>query len=279
MIFRWLLLCFAALFFGVTFPQDGVAQIDFDFPDAKVPVLRVDEYYSEANKHRRPMLTVYSDGRVVRPVSDVEADDYEFTLSEEKFKEVLNDIFTVNDFATISDEAILAEVSSPRRAKRPSPTSFRVTTNNSEGSHVVDFGNTWVHNRLGLGRKRHPDAKQLQRFLKVEEVCRELSNLALVGGEEAFQDIVKKANSKFKETYEDGPEIGAANLFSVRQNKEGLVVIRFRVARKVVDPYPVSVWITKSKGEAEDLVEVKVEKPIQLRDVPSRPQPKKKPDA
>ena len=275
MFFRCLSFCFATLIFVLGFSHDAAAQIEFDFPEAEVPVLRVDEYYKEANKDRRPMLLVYSDGRVVRPVSDVEADDYEFTLSETKFEKVLDNIFTTNEFTTISDEAILAEVSSPRRAKRPSPTSFRVTTNTSEGSHVVNFGNTWVHDRLGLGRKRHRDAQQLQRFLKVEEVCRELSNLALVGGEEAFQDTVQMANTSFKEAYPDGPEIGAANLFSVRRNDEGKVAIRFRVAKKVVDPNAVSVWITKTKGEAEESEElsvlVKIDKPLLLRDVHRRP--------
>ena len=115
-----------------------------------------------------------------------------FTLSKEKFKEVLAEIYDKNDFATLSDEKILAEVSSPRRAKRPPRNSFRVTVNTGEDSHVVSFGDTWLYDRLGLGRKRYPKAKQLQRFLEVEEVCRELSNLALMGGEKAFQETVKR---------------------------------------------------------------------------------------
>ena len=274
MFFQCLPLCFAALFFGLGFFHDAVAQVEFNFPEADEPVLRVDEYYNEANKDRRPMLLVYSDGRVVRSVSDSESDDYEFTLSETKFEKILAEIFTANEFGTISDEAILAEVSR-RRAKRPSPTSFRVTANTSEGSHVVNFGNTWVHDRLGLGRKRHPDAQQLQRFLKVEEACRELSNLALVGGEEAFLETVQMANTSFKEAYPEGPEIGAANMFSVRRNAEGKVAVRFRVAKNVVEPHAVSVWITKTKGEAEESeelsIEVKIDKPLLLRDVNPRP--------
>ena len=89
--------------------------MDFSFPDEKVPVLKVEEYYDEANKDKRPMLLVYSDGRVIRPVSVLETEDYRFTLSKEKFKEVLAEIFDKNDFTTLSDEKILAEVSSPRR--------------------------------------------------------------------------------------------------------------------------------------------------------------------
>ena len=286
MIYRRFPLYLAFVFLGVAFSRSAVAQIEFDFPESTVPVLRVDEYYNEANKDRRPMLLVYSDGRVVRAVSGVEADDYEFTLSESKFKKVLKQIFTDNDFATISDEKILDEISSPRRRKRPSRTSFRVTANTSEKSNVVDFGTSWVHDRLGLGRKRHPKAEQLQRFLRVEDTCRELSNLALCGGEEAFQDLVNSANAKFKEAYPKGPEIGDSDLFSVR-HKDGEVVVRFRVARKVVDPHPVSIWITKTKAEVtkgedakgEDAkeqklnIEVKVDKPILLQDVPTRPTP------
>ena len=266
MIFRYLPLCFAALFFVLVFPHVALGQIDFNFPKEKVPVLRVDEYYSEANEERRPMLLVYSDGRVVRPVSVNKNDDYKFTLSEPKFKKVLNEIFIVNDFATISDETILGEISKPNRIKRPSSNTFRITTNNSKGSHVVDFGTTWVHDRLGLGRKRHMDAEQLQRFLKVEEACRELSHLALIGGEEAFQDVAIKANAKFAEAYPDGPEISDADLYSVRLNKEGKVLIRFMVASKVVERQPVSVWVTKTKGEDKDelSIEVKVFEPIKI---------------
>ena len=275
MFSRYLPLCFVALFFGLSFSDDGAAQINFSFPEAEVPVLRVDEYYNEANKDKRPMLLVYSDGRVVRSVSDVETDDYEFQLSEAKFEKVLDKIFTTNEFATISDEAILAEISSPRRKKRPSSTAFRVTTNTSEGSHVVSFGNSWLHDRLGIGRRRHTDAEQLQRFLKVEEACRELSNLALIGGEEAFQAAVQMANTSFKEAYPDGPEIGARHLFSVRRNDEGRVAIRFRLAKSVVMPKAVSVWIMKTKGEAEESVEhsveVKIDEPVLLRDVSPRP--------
>ena len=209
------------------------------------------------------MLVVYSDGRVVRSVSDQTADDYKFTLSAPKFKEVLNEIFVENDFATLSDKKILAELSS-RRAKRPSSTAFRVTTNTSWGSHIVDFGNSWLHDRLGMGRKRYPDAKQLQRFLKVEEACRELSNLALIGGEKAFQDIVKKANMEFKEAYPNGPKIDADDLFSVRRNADGKVAVRFIVDKKVVEPHPVSVWLTKAKGEKEPVIKVKIDKPINI---------------
>ena len=280
MTYRQLPLYLAIILFGVAFSHSAVAQIVFDFPESKVPVLRVDEYYNEANKDRRPMLLVYSDGRVVRAVSELEADDYEFTLSESKFKKVLKQIFTDNDFATISDEKILEEISS-RRKKRPSRSFFRVTTNTSEASHIVDFGNSWVHDRLRMGRKRHPKAEQLQRFLRVEDTCRELSNLALSGGEEAFQNLVTSANAKFKEAYPKGPEIGDSNLFNVRRNKDGEVVVRFRVGRKVVDPHPVSIWITITKDEdakGEDAeeeqklnIEVKVDKPILLRDVPTRP--------
>ena len=117
MIFRYLLLSASALIFGLAFSNVVVAQMDFSFPDEKVPVLKVEEYYDEANKEKRPMLLVYPDGRVVRPVSVLETEDYKFTLSKEKFKEVLAEIFKKNDFATLSDEKILAEVSS-RKAKR-----------------------------------------------------------------------------------------------------------------------------------------------------------------
>ena len=275
MIFRCFPFCFATLFLSVVFSHDAVAQIDFDFPEADVPVLMVYEYYTEAYGERRPTLLVYSDGRVVRPVTKNLVDDYEFTLSEQKFKDVLNKIFVEHDFETISDKAILEEIVSKRKLKRPSPSAFRVTANKSDSSHVVDFGNTWVHDRLGMGRKRYPDAEQLQRFLKVEEICRELSNLALVGGEEAFQDMVKKANSEFKEAYPDGPGIGAANLFSVRRTRNKSVTVRFRVGSKVVDPRPVSVWLTKTKDEGESSIEVKVDQPLQLRDVPSRRAPKR----
>ena len=275
MIFRYLLLSASALIFGLAFSNVVVAQMDFSFPDEKVPVLKVEEYYDEANKDKRPMLLVYSDGRVVRPVSVLETEDYKFTLSKEKFRVVLAEIFDKNDFATLSDEKILAEVSSPRRAKRPPRNSFRVTVNTGEDSHVVSFGDTWLYDRLGLGRKRYPKAKQLQRFLEVEEVCRELSNLALMGGEKAFQETVKKANEKFKQAYPDGPAISEKDLFSVRRSDDGKVAVRFRVNKKVVAPDPVSVWVTTTKGEAEPTIKIKVDKGILMRDV--RPPVKRPP--
>ena len=273
MIFRYLLLSASALIFGLAFSNEVVAQMDFSFPDEKVPVLKVEEYYNEANKDKRPMLLVYSDGRVVRPVSVLETEDYKFTLSKEKFKDVLAEIFDENDFATLSDDKILAEVSSPRRAMRAPRNSFRVTLNTGEDSHVVSFGDTWLYDRLGQGRKRYPDAKQLQRFLEVEEVCRELSKLALIGGEEAFQDTVKKVNEKFKQAYPDGPAISDKDLFSVRRSGDGKVAVRFRVNKKVVEPHPVSVWVTTNKGEAEPSIEIKVDKGILMRDVPSKRPP------
>ena len=143
MIFRCFPFCFATLFLSVVFSHDAVAQIDFDFPEADVPVLMVYEYYTEAYGERRPTLLVYSDGRVVRPVTKNLVDDYEFTLSEQKFKDVLNKIFVEHDFETISDKAISEEIVSKRKLKRPSPSAFRVTANKSDSSHVVDFGNTW----------------------------------------------------------------------------------------------------------------------------------------
>ena len=277
MIFRYLPLGASALIFGLAFSNLAVAQMDFSLPDEKVPVLKVEERYDEANKDKRPMLLVYSDGRVVRPVSVLETEDYKFTLSKERLKEVLAEIYDKNDFATLSDEKILAEVSS-RKAKRPARTSFRVTLNTAEDSHVVSFGDTWLYDRLGLGRKRYPDAKQLQRFLEVEEVCRELSDLALMGGEEGFQDTVKKANEKFKQAYPAGPAISEKDLFSVRRSNDGKVAVRFRVNKKVVEPDPVSVWVTTMKGEAEPSIKVKVDKGILMRDVrPIKRPPIKKP--
>ena len=72
MIFRYLPLGASILIFGLAFSNVVVAQMDFSFPDEKVPVLKVEEYYDEANKEKRPMLLVYPDGRVVRPVSVLE---------------------------------------------------------------------------------------------------------------------------------------------------------------------------------------------------------------
>jgi len=69
MIFRYLPLGASILIFGLAFSNVVVAQMDFSFPAEKVPVLKVEEYYDEANKEKRPMLLVYPDGRVVRPVS------------------------------------------------------------------------------------------------------------------------------------------------------------------------------------------------------------------
>ena len=268
MIFQYCLRSASALIFGLAMSQLADAQMDFSFPSDKVPVLKVEESYSETNKEKRPMLLVYPDGRVVRPVSVLKTEDYEFTLSKEKFKEVLTEIFKTNDFATLSGEKILAEVSSRHKAKQSASHSFRVTTNTAESSHVVDFGTSWLYDRLRGGRKRYPHAKQLQRFLKVEDVCRELSDLALTGGEEAFQIIVKKANEKFKEAYPDGQAISDKDLFSVRRNEDGKVAVRFRFSQKNIEPHPVSVWVTTMKGEAEPSIEIKVDKGILMRDVP-----------
>ena len=85
--------------------------------------------------------------------------------------------------------------------------------------------------------------------------------------------MVKKASSEFKEAYPDGPEIGASDLFSVRRGRNHSVVVRFRVKSKDVGPRPVSVWLTKTKDEEEISIQVKVDQPLQLRDVPSRPAP------
>lgn len=259
-MFRYLSLRFPALLLGLMFCNLASAQIDFDFPKEGVPVLRIDEYYTEAKKDKRPMLLVFSDGRVLRSVSENEADDYEFTLSEQKFAQVLKQIFVVNDFATISDEKILDEISTKRK-KRPSRNTFRVTSNTAKGSHVVDFGTTWVYDRLGLGRKRYPNATELKRFLRVEDACREIADLALIGGEEAFQFIVKEARANFSKAYPDGPKITDTHLYRVRRNSDGDVSIRFLVAKKVVEPHPVSVWVTKVKGNDDLTIEVKIDAP------------------
>ena len=274
MIFRCLQICFAGLLFGLALSNTAVAQIDFSFPKDDVPVVRIDEYYSEANKDKPPMLFVYSDGRVIRSVSGKRQDDYGFTLSKKKFEKFLKEVFVTNDFATISDETIKKTLS-PRR---PARTSFRVTTNTADGSHVVSFGDSWLYDRLGLGRKRakYLTAEHLQRFLKVEDACRELASLALVGGEAAFQNAVERANMEFKKVYPDGPTITEADLFSVRLGKDGKVAVRFRVNKKIVGPHPVSVWVKKAKGESKASIEVKVDKPLLLNDArPTKPQIRK----
>ena len=56
MMFRYLPLRFPALLLGLMFCNLASAQIDFDFPKEGVPVLRIDEYYTEAKKDKRPML-------------------------------------------------------------------------------------------------------------------------------------------------------------------------------------------------------------------------------
>ena len=268
---RYLPLFSAALIFGLAFSHAAVAKTNFNFPEKEVPVLRIDEYYSEANKDKRPMLLVYPDGRVVRSVSNEQTDDFEFTLSESKFEQILNRVFVKNDIMTISDETIKNEISPRHRAMRPSRTTFKVTASTANGSHVINYGSSWVHDRLGLGRKRHPDAKHLQRFLRVEDTCRELANLALIGGEEAFQSTVKKANEKFKEAYPDGPGISDKDLFSVRRNKDGEIAIRFRIERKVVAVEPVSVWVRKPQSDQEPSIEIKADKPFLMRDVLTPP--------
>ena len=262
-MFRYLPLCFTALFCSVVFYNSAAAQIDFDFPDDDVPVLRVDEYYSEANKDKPPMLLVYPDGRVVRSVSALKTEDYECTLSADRFEEFLAVVFEDNDFATISEEEIKQSLSPKREAR----TLFRVTTNTSKESHVVSFGDSWLYNRLVLGRRRYKKAEHVQRFLKVEDEVRELAGLALMGGEEGFQDTVKQASEKFQEAYPDGPAITDADLYSVRLNREGKVDVRFRVDKLVVDPDPVSVWVTKTKGEFDPSIKVKIDKPIIMNDV------------
>ena len=269
MIFRCLQICFAGLLFGLALSNTAVAQIDFSFPKDDVPVVRIDEYYSEANKDKPPMLLVYSDGRVIRSVSGKRQDDYGFTLSKEKFEKFLKEVFVTNDFATISDETIKNTLS-PRR---PARTSFRVTTNTADGSHVVSFGDSWLYDRLGLGRKRakYLTAEHLQRFLKVEDACREIANLALMGGEEAFQDTVKKASMEFKKAYPDGPAISDADLFSVRRGSDGKVAVRFRVDKKIVESDPVSVWVKKAKGDLEPSIEVKIDKSLLLNDAKPAP--------
>ena len=257
--------CFAVCLLGDVLSPTVFGQVEFDFPDKDVPVLRVDEYYREANKDKRPTMLLYSDGRVIRPVSDDEKDDYQCTLSPQKLQSVLKEIFTTQDFSTISEEKILDEVSTPRRRKRPSSTSFRVTTNTGQGTHAVSFGNSWLHDRLGLGRKRHEGDEHLQRFLDVEEACREISHLALVGGEKALQSATEQAQAKFKAVYPDGPTITDKHLFSVRLNSDGRVAVRFIVPRKIVEPDPVSVWVYRTKGKDELSVEIKVDVPRAIR--------------
>ena len=269
MIFRYLPVCFAGLFCGFVFADAAIAQIDFNFPKNDVPVVRVDERYSEANKDKRPMLLVYPDGRVIRPVSDKAEDDYTFTLSEKRFNEFLDTVLVKSSFATIPEETI-ENTLSPRR---PARDSFKVSTNTADSSHVVNFGNSWLYNRLGTGRTRlkYAKAEHLQRFLKVEDACREIANLALVGGEEAFQDTVKKASMEFKKAYPDGPAISDADLFSVRRGSDGKVAVRFRVDKKIVESDPVSVWVKKAKGDLEPSIEVKIDKSLLLNDAKPAP--------
>lgn len=257
MIFRYLPVCFTALFFGLAFSDAAVAQININLPEGDTPVVRIDERYTEEKKDKRPMLMVYSDGRVVRSISDNKEDDYEFTLSKEKFEKFLKAVFVDNEFETIL-EGTIENTLSPRR---PARNSFRVSTNTADGSHVVNFGDTWLYDRLGQGRKRakYQKAEHLHRFLRVEDACRKVANLALIGGEEAFQDAVKKANMEFKKSYPDGPTLSNANLFSVRRGSDGKVAVRFRVGKRAVEPHPVSVWVKKGRAESDINVKVKVD--------------------
>ena len=101
MAFRYLPVCFTALFFGLAFSDAAVAQININLPEGDTPVVRIDERYTEEKKDKRPMLMVYSDGRVVRSISDNKEDDYEFTLSKEKFEKFLKAVFVDNEFETI----------------------------------------------------------------------------------------------------------------------------------------------------------------------------------
>ena len=128
--------------------------------------------------------------------------------------------------------------------------------------------NTWLYDRLGLGRKRakYQKAEHLHRFLRVEDACREVANLALIGGEDAFQDAVKKAGMEFKKSYPDGPTLSDSNLFSVRRGSDGKVAVRFRVDKTIVEPHPVSVWVRKGRDESDMSVEVKVDTPRLLND-------------
>ena len=128
---------------------------------------------------------------------------------------------------------------------------------------------------LGDGQKKVPRCRAVAAFSQGRRDLSRTIQFGMVGGEEAFQDMVKKADSEFKEAYPDGPGIGAANLFSVRRTRNKSVTVRFRVGSKVVDPRPVSVWLTKTKDEGEISIEVKVDQPLQLRDVPSRRAPKR----
>lgn len=272
MIFRYLPVCFTALFFGLAFSDAAVAQININLPEGDTPVVRIDERYTEEKKDKRPMLMVYSDGRVVRSISDNKEDDYEFTLSKEKFEKFLKAVFVDNEFETIL-EGTIKNTLSPRR---PARNSFRVSTNTADGSHVVNFGDTWLYDRLGQGRKRakYQKAEHLHRFLRVEDACRKVANLALIGGEEAFQDAVEKANLAFKKSYPDGPALSNANLFSVRLGSDGKVAVRFRVGKRVVEPHPVSVWVKKGRAESDINVKVKVDKPILLKDAKPMLRPK-----
>jgi len=243
------------------------AQLVHNLPDdPNQHVLKVEEFYEEENNNSQPMILIYADGRVVKPVSSNEEDNFTITIEANRLNQLLKEIIEDNKFLDMEAEAIKDEVVSERKRKRlRSSFEFRIEMNLADKTHVVSVGNTWVYQRLLRGRTRHKDAKVFQRFLNVEELCRKISNWALVGGEASMQTIIEAANKKTQEKYPGAPEITESNILSLKAKDGNQAIMYLGVAKTQATP-PLHVIITKSKTKEKETagdfeIELKINHP------------------
>ena len=81
----------------------------YNFPeDPDVPVLKVQHLFRAEGGDTPPLILVYGDGRIVKPIADGE--DYEITIDQERLEALLNEIVVDNGFFEMESEDIKNEV-------------------------------------------------------------------------------------------------------------------------------------------------------------------------
>lgn len=231
----------------------------YNFPeDPDVPVLKVQHLFRAEGGDTPPLVLVYGDGRIVKPIADGE--DYEITIDQERLEALLNEIVVDNGFFEMESEDIKNEVVPERKRKRlrPGGFEFRVEMKLADREHVVSVGNSWVYKRL-KSRKKHANAAVFQKFLNVEELSNKLSNWALLGGEQAMQTIFEAANAKAQEEYPGAPRVSKADILSLKsENGRATMYLNAKATAKTP---ALRVIVTKRQGEEDFDVEVELNKP------------------
>ena len=241
----------------------AVAQPAYQYPDdPDVPVLKVNDVYRTGGDSP-PLVLIYGDGRIVKPVSDNPEQDFVITVDQERLNTLLSKIIEDNQFLEIDAEDIKDEVLTARKRSQLRPGfDFRIELNLADQQHVVAVGHSWVYQRLSRGRTRHADAERFQQFLNIEELSIKLSRWAMIGGEEAMQTILEAANKKTQEEYPGAPKISEAKILSLK-SENGRAILQFGTP-KTGDIPALYVIVGKNKGEEDFDTVIKINKPRQF---------------